>query len=241
MGSAITSPGLDWGNIGLMGLGGAAGAIPKSGTSTTSSTGSGSSQTQSQMDLKTFLDAISNLHSTSTSTTTPTMSPEATSFMNNLISKMSNQGNVNLRPYEASQAEAIDRSSNVQQQAIANTMASRGLSTSPAAATSDANIQAQRFGSLTNLHQQIPLLQEQIQQQRNAQMAQLLSILPRGSTTTGAQDQTGETKQTGTSSQTGTSNTNYQNQQDSTTKTKSGGGWGGALGGLASVAAALML
>jgi hypothetical protein len=168
----------------MVGAGGIAGAFPKTGSSTTNTNASGQQNTTSASDTESNLRSDSAQHAAGTSVTTPTMSPEATAFMNQLIASMSNQGNINLRPYQAQQAEGINRASNLQQQAAANIMASRGVASSPVAATTAANIDAQRFGQQINLNQSIPLLQEQMRQQRQAQMLALLSALPRGASTT---------------------------------------------------------
>ena len=164
-------------------------------------------------------------------------SPEAAALMRNLIGKYSSLSNVNLAPYQAQQSEAINRSSNLQSEAVRNIMAARGLSSSPVAGTAEAGVQAGRFGQLTNLRQQIPLLQNQLTLQNLQGATGLYGQLPRGSVSTGVgtSEQTGSTNQTGSTISSGTTNQNqnYQNQ------TSTGGGLGSMFGGIAGILASL--
>lgn len=221
--------------LAMLGLTGAAGFAP------TSSSGSGSSSTSgtTSSNIQSLLNTLSQLtgRTQQTTTTTPTQTPEGAALMKQLASKYSGLTNVNLAPYQAQQSEAINRSSDLQSNAVRNIMAARGLATSPVAGTAEAGVQSQRFGALTNLSQQIPLLQNQLTLQNLAGASNLYGELPRGSTAvgTGTTEQTGSTAQTGstTSQGTQTQNQNYQNQQ------QTGGGLGSMFGGIAGILASL--
>lgn len=227
--------GLTGGLEGLLGgiAGGLAGAAP------VNTTGSSSGSTISSSTIQSLLNTLSQLQSqqASTSATTPTLSPAAQQFQSNLINQYSNlQGQTNLQPYQAQQTQNINTAANMQSQAVNNIMAARGLSTSPVAGTSQANIQAQRFGNITNLQQSIPLLQQQLGLQTLGAGTSLFSQVPRGSTTSTSAtgSQTGSTYQTGNTNTTGQQNTqnNYQQQQG-------GGAMSGFAGGLAGLLAGL--
>lgn len=221
--------------LALLGLTGAAGFAP------TPTTGSGSSASSSSTssNIQSILNTLSQLsgRTSQTQTTIPTQSPEAAALMRNLIGKYSSLSNVNLAPYQAQQSESINRSSNLQSEAVRNIMAARGLATSPVAGTAEAGIQAGRFGQLTNLRQQIPLLQNQLTLQNLQGASGLYGMLPRGSTATGVgtTEQTGSTSQYGTTSSMGTTDQkqNYNQQQSA------GGGIGSMFGGIAGILASL--
>lgn len=158
----------------------------------------------------------SNSNSNGTSTTNPVLSAQAQNFLNQLQGQYTNLLNNpnNLSGYQATQANSINGNAQLASQASNQMLAARGLSTSPvAAAVSNTNNQ-NRVGQLNSLSQSIPLLQEQMQQQNDAAGTSFFNSIPRGSTTNQNQNQT----------------------QNSTTTQKSGGGIGGLLSGLGSLA-----
>lgn len=144
-----------------------------------------------------------------------------------LLSKLTTS--TNLQPYQAQQTQLINQGSNNQQQNVDANFASRGLSTSPAAASAAANIQAQRQGAITNLNQQIPLLQNQLTGTNAGVINNILSSLPRVGSTTGSTS--GTTSQSGSSSQAGNTNQNVSTSQ--------GGGAAGLFGGIGAALAGL--
>src|SRR5206468_6370764 len=111
---------------------------------------------------------LSNRPTTSTSTVSPTAStyssipnldPNATGLRSNIIDQymtLLNQ-DPNLKGYESSQLSDINRGYGAQRTNLEGNLAARGI-TGPAAETSLANLENQRFGAGINLRNQIPLL-----------------------------------------------------------------------------------
>jgi hypothetical protein len=231
----------------LAGLGGAAGAFPTptstSGTTTGNSTTNSSSNIQSLLNTLSTIQGQQNQNTTAQQNQTTTSgyaTPGATNLSNSLANAYSQISQpVNLSPYEAQQTANI----NTAQQAA---LAARGLATSPVSGAVEANTQQARVGQITNLQQQIPLLQQQMNLQNlGAGSNYLATAAPKTSTTAGTSGQqvagtttqTGNTSQTGNTTQTGQQNT--QSTQQTQQQQKSGGGIGGFLGGLGGVLASL--
>jgi hypothetical protein len=141
-----------------------------------------------------------------------------------LISKLA--GNTNLAPYQANQIEGINQQARNNTEAVNSDLAARGLSRSPAATTAIGNINAQRSGAITNLNQQIPLLQNQLTSSNAGTINNILNSLPRTTS------QTGTSSQGGSSSQTGNTSQNINTQQ--------GGGIAGLFGGIGAALANLI-
>lgn len=131
-----------------------------------------------------------------------------------LLSQLAN--NTNLTPYLAQQTQGINNQSNAAQTSLEANLASRGLSRSPAAAAAMTNLGLNRSNQITQLKQNIPLLQNSLQQSNVGTIGSILSMLPRTQT----QNQTSN----------GTQNTTSQSQQQQS----SGGGVGGILSGIGS-------
>jgi hypothetical protein len=170
-------------------LGGAAGLFPTTGNQTTTGT----------------------MHGTSSGSYSPNLSPTAQSLLNNLVnqySTLASQG-PNLSDYEAAQGNAINKTYNAAQQKTQQEMAARGLATSPVSGSVQSSQDMARASAMGQLHQSIPLLQQQLQLQDLAPLMQLFQSIPYGYSTSGTQDQS--TQQT--------------------TKTASGGGIGSLIGG----------
>ena len=250
------------------GLGALAGLFPQTSSGITSgsyaNTATGSST--GTFDMNTIMNFINNLNSlvtgsqtgttTGTSTTgvTPTLSPEETALMTKLMTSAGSLSAPSLTGYSAQQTSNINANAQAQENAVNNIMASRGLATSPVAATAQAGVEQNRQNQITNMQQQLPLLQNQLNLQNLAGATSLFASLPKGSQTTGTsaqqtaqqsqqqtqQQQTGQqtTDQTGTSAS--TQNQTSAGTSKGTTNTSAGGGIGGALGGAsAGFAAAL--
>lgn len=166
-----------------------------------------------------------NQTGTSSGTTTPNLSPLQQQLANLFTSQSMNQANKdpNLTGYEAGGLQTINANSNLQNQVLQNSLASRGLSFSPAAATAQTQQTINQGNQQSQFIQQIPLLARQLQQQNNAQLQSNFSALPTGVSTTGntTQDQTTDATQ----------------KQQVTTP---GGGIAGLLGGIASGIAAFL-
>lgn len=209
-------------------LGGGAGIA--SGGFGTPSNSTSSSSGSSTSNIQNILNQLTQQNNNNTSTTTPNLSPQLQQLMDQLTQKYSALSNpIDLRGYQAQQSDAINRNANLQKDSASNIMAARGLSTSPAAATTDTSIDNNRFSNINNLSQSIPLLKNQLQLSNLGAASGFLSSAPRGSTTTGSGSTTGST--TGSTNQTNTINQN----QNSQTSTNQGGGAGGFLGALGSI------
>jgi len=218
--------GLDRGTIDdlLPILGGVAGAFP---TSTT-----GNSLTETNSNATSNLTTLSQLLAQLNGTQQQTISPQIQALIDKAtaVSGQQLQG-TNLQPFVAQQTAQINRNSQLQKQAADNIMASRGLSTSPVAGTTQANIDAQRIAGITNLQQSLPMLQAQLAQQALAGATGVAAAAPRGTTTSQTSSQTGQTGQSTVQNMSGSQKVQQQQKQ--------GGGVGGAIGGFASLLASL--
>jgi hypothetical protein len=165
-------------------LGGVGGLISGfAGTKTTSST----NQTTS-----------SNATTSGSSSTTPNMST-LQQMLSNLFGAgaMNNYNeNVNLQPYINSGLQNINSGTSAASQQIAAQLASRGLSSSPYAATAEMQPQLQAQQEQSQLLNSIPLLQQQLNLQNLSGVESAFTPLPTGTTSAG----------TGTSTSSGTNN-----------------------------------
>ena len=220
--TGLFGSGISGTNAGLTGLSGLAGFFP--------TPSSGNSSTSSSLSTGQQSSGTSNVSGTSGSTTG--YGAAGTSVINQILPQLSSLlAGTNLSTsYLPQQTQQINQNSQLQQQALNNIMASRGLGTSPVAATAAAGVDANRVGQITNLQQQVPLLQQQLNSQNLNTAGGILSRLPTSTT--------GTTSQTGTSNT--TSNTNQNGQSNTTTQQNSGGGLGGLFGGIASALASVI-
>ncbi len=244
----------------LAGLGGIAGGIPNpgsmqgSGTSTTNTSGeqntnyNNSNFTQGATNFNQLMDFLSSI--SGTTTTTPNVSPQTQSYIDKLMASYGQLAKpVDLSGYQASQTQGINRQADLASQSANNIMASRGLSTSPAAATTALNIDTNRLNQITGLNQSLPMLQNQLTNQNLGAASGFLSQIPMGTTTTNQQQQqqqqgtSGGTSNVQGSTSAGTgyaSNQSSQNTvQNQNQRTSSGGGIGQAVGGIAGILASL--
>jgi hypothetical protein len=241
-------------------IGGLAGLFGKPTTTTTNTSGNSTETDQmsgsTSSDIQTLLNTLSSIMSLSniinqgqtTSSSTPTFTGAGQDFMDKLLTQYGAINKpVDMQGYQAGQTASINQNADLQRQSVANDMASRGLSTSPAAGTANANIDANRVAQINSMNAGIPILQNQLQLQNAAQSANILNALPRGMTNTGTTmgTQSGTSSQQGTNTQQGQTVQQSQtmsdliknliSQQTSVSKGSSGGGIGGFLGGLGAV------
>ncbi len=146
---------------------------------------------------------------------TPTLNP----FQQSLAALFSrgamdqyNQG-TNLAPYTSAGLQSIQGQGNQNSRAIANNLATRGLSFSPAAGSATTQNLLNTGNQMQGFLQQIPLLQHQLQSQNLDQLMRAFGSMPFGQDTSG------------------TSNTNTSGTTNSVQSTP-GGGLAGLLGGL---------
>lgn len=251
----------------LAGAAGAAGGLlaglfPTKSSSTTQSqqqggaVNTGSSNVFNQTDLQNFFNQLTKgtLAGTTTQggTTTPNLSPQAQALINTLTQRYQTLAAPSMTGYGAQQTANINQAANAQSQAVNALMASRGLSTSPVAATTAAGLEQNRLNQITSMQQQLPLLQQQMNLQNLAGAGGFAASIPYGQTTAQAGTTQQDTTQgtSGTSEQLGTNNTqsnfantliNWLNSQ-SATQGQQGGGLGGALSsGIADALMAAMI
>lgn len=129
-----------------------------------------------------------------------------------------------MQNYKTMGLQGINEGAQSLRDTLSRTLAARGLSYSPAAATAEAGLESNRVAQGLEFTNQIPLVQDQITQQRLGDLAGFFSRLPVGGTT-----ETSGTSQ-GTSTTSGTS---------SGSMTTPGNMLGGAFGGLGSLLAFL--
>lgn len=158
-----------------------------------------------------------SFNNNSTQTSTPNLDPATQAFLDQLRGQYSQLAAqpIDLSGYKAQQSNSINNNANALSQQAAASNAARGLSTSPVATTATNNINLNRSNQLNTLNQSIPLLQNQLQLQNLGAAGGFFNSIPKGSTTTGNQN--------GTSKETKT--------------VDSGGGVGGLISGIGSVAA----
>jgi hypothetical protein len=114
------------------------------------------------------------------------------------------QGPADLSGYAAGGLQDINRGADLKKQIVSNTLAQRGLSYSPAAATALAQPESERVGQGVDFMSQIPLLQRSLQQQDLQGLIQGFGALPTGQVSSGNTDTSSTTN--GTTTSTGPSN-----------------------------------
>lgn len=126
-----------------------------------------------------------NKAETQTQTSTTNLTPEQQALLKQLQEQQTNLSlGTDLSGYEAGQVSDINHSRALQLQKLQETMALHGI-TGPAAGAAESNVDSQRFADITKLHQQIPLLQRQQQQDSLNSGLSLFTAMPRSTTTTG--------------------------------------------------------
>lgn len=153
--------------------------------------------------------------------TTPVLDPYADTMRKTIDqSAMQNLNtDTDLSGYEAGGLKQINDSAGVQDQILKANLAARGLSYSPVAATAENQGQIARVSQGSQFVNQIPLLRQQMYQQKLQQALQVFQANPYGTATQGSGSASGQQQSNTTGS--------------STSKTTSGGGVGGFLNGLA--------
>lgn len=147
-----------------------------------------------------------NTTQSGTNTNTPNLSPYQTSLANLFTKGLADQYNndTNLTGYTQGGLQTINNEANLNDKILNNTLAARGLSFSPVAATSEEQANLSRLGQGSSFLSQIPLLQRQLKSQALGQAIQGFSALPTGSTQTSNTSGTTTGTSTGTQTQNGT-------------------------------------
>lgn len=169
-------------------------------------------------------DSSSTLNGTASST--PTFDPQTENLRQQLINSV--LGNLNsdtdMSGYLSGALQTNNTGFDAAKTALNQTLASRGLTYSPVAGTATSNLDTQRIGSGINIQNQMPLLQQQMYQQKLQQALQTFASMPHGTT--------------GTTNQNQISNQNQTFNQTQTT-TPSGGIFGGIMSGLGALGSLL--
>jgi|ERR1035437_6306389 hypothetical protein len=180
----------------------------------------GGSTKQTNTNSTTNQSQNQNQNYSNTNTSTPNLNP-----FQQQLAQMFTQGSMdqfksgtNMAPYTSQGLQQIQGQGNANSKTIANNLASRGLSYSPAAANSTTQNTLNTGGQMNSFLQGVPLLQHQLQQGNLQQLMQAFSTQPTGVTTSGSGDATGTS--TGTSTMNGTS-----------TQSTPGGALAGLFGG----------
>jgi len=122
----------------------------------------------------------------STSTTTPTISPQFKPLQDLLLQQAMRRLNgapTDLTGYESQNIGNINKTFGLADMALQNRLRARGLSRSNIAGAGDARIETGRAGAIANFQSGLPLLQRQL---ANEDIGMAASLLPlgRGTTTT---------------------------------------------------------
>lgn len=230
-----------------LGAGTAAGAIPTPTNTSGNTDSSGSSSSTISQFIQNLMNSINSQKSTSTNTSvsTPNLSPATQSLIDNLTTKYSALASnpIDMNGYKQTQSNTINNNANIQKASADNIMASRGLASSPAAATTDTNIDNTRFANINSLAQSIPLLKNQLQQSNLSGATSFMAQIPHGSTVTtnGSNDTSGSTSQSSTQNSDGSTYNTNNNSTRTQQQQQAGGGAGGFLGALGSILPLLFL
>lgn len=129
--------------------------------------------------------ALSNRPQTSTQVTTPVESPEYAGLGAALRQTVQSRLNQPLPPaYETNGIKTINDTYGSIAQGLHNQLTSRGLSSSPVAGNADTNLALRRGGDIVNFQNNLPLVQNDLQNQNIAQAMQLYNS-GRGTSSTG--------------------------------------------------------
>jgi hypothetical protein len=138
-----------------------------------------------------------------TGSTTPTLSPlqeKLSQMFSSGAMNLYNQGN-DMTQIRNQGLQDIGQTSDVTNKAVGNMLAQRGLSFSPAAATTQTQNLINQGNTQSQFLQSLPLLQRQFQQQNIAGLTSAFGALPTGTTQSGTNN--GTTTNEGTVNQTG--------------------------------------
>lgn len=206
--SPPTSPTWQQYLAGFSGLGQGIASATSPGNSTTTSSGTTSTNAQGNFN------------------SAPVFDPQTDALRQQIIKSL--MGNLNedvdLKGYESQGLQTINQGSEAAKTALQQTLASRGLTYSPMAGAATANLETQRIGQGVNFQNQLPLLKQQLYQQKLQQALQGFSAMPYG--------------QSGQQSQSGSQNTNT--NSNTVTKQPGSGLLSGIFGGLGQLASALI-
>lgn len=214
--------GVNWGNVFGTAAAGGAGALPQtsSGTTTNSSTTNSNSTSNNSGSQS------------SSGITTPILDGETLDFRNQLMNRyMQSLAPSDWSGFRLGGIQNINNNANIADQATQNILQSRGLNFSPVAGTQLSQNQNNRLNQIGQFENDLPLKAMAFDQQRLNDAGGFFSRIPTGTANISEANLEAHSNAESQSKTEGTS----------TTKNSSGGGWKGALGGIASAAAHIFL
>lgn len=127
-----------------------------------------------------ILGGLFGSSTTSKYSQTPTYDPATESLRQNLISsQMANLNkDVDLSGYQSQALQTNNAGYDAANKALQQTLAARGLTYSPVAGAATANLGTQRIGAGINIQNQIPLLAQQLYQQKLQSALQTFASMP---------------------------------------------------------------
>lgn len=142
-------------------------------------------------------DTSSTQQSNSSSTSTPNLSPQQQSLINQIIKGASDQYNQSqdLSGFTAGGLQNINNNSNIQSKTVSNLLASRGLSYSPAAVTALSNPESNKLSQSSSFLNSIPLLQRQMKEDSLTTLMKSFGLLPTSVTNTSSSSSSGTGQQ----------------------------------------------
>lgn len=122
-----------------------------------------------------------------TSTSTPTYDPQALAARNAVLDAYKKRmGNYQgfLTGYTGQGMRKINRGADIRTQALQNTLAARGLGSSPIAAALESQGEDDRIQQLVDFYSNVPLVGRQMESEDLSGLGQFVASLPTGQTTT---------------------------------------------------------
>lgn len=124
-------------------------------------------------------------------------------YFTNAAKNKFNAGAPDLSGYTAGGLQNINDAGDLKSKIMANTLASRGLSFSPAAAFSQVQPQSDRLAQSSSFLNTIPLVKKQLEDQNFQNLLDSFKLLPTGTSASGTSSQSGTSSTKGTTTQPG--------------------------------------
>lgn len=244
--------GFNWGDMAGQGLGvglsGLQGLFPQSqnGTSNTQTSQNGTQAQSSSGTSSQLLNSLASLFGSSsgTSSTSNAFGDQGNALLQSMAPLLAKSTTpFDKQAYIGNAGNNINAGAEAQQKNLAQSMAARGLGSSPASAIANAGIDASRIGQQVQVQNNVPQAEQAYNNAQLAPLTSLLSLMPKNSTTTQnqTQQQQSNSNQSGSGTTYGTSDGSYSSNGTNNTQTtqKPSGGFGGLLNGVGSALGAL--
>lgn len=244
--------GFNWGDLlgqaGGIGLSGLQGLFPQSnnGTSNNQTSQNGSQSNISSGTSSQLLNSLASLFGSSQgqSTTSNAFGDQGNALLASMAPLLAKTATpFDKQSYIGNAGNNINAGAAAQQKNLAQSMAARGLGSSPASAVANAGVDASRIGQQVQVQNSVPQAEQAYNNAQLAPLTNLLGLMPKNSTTNTNQTQQQESnsQQQGSGSTYGTSNGTFNSSGTNNTQTtqKPSGGFGGLLNGVGSALGAL--